>query len=92
MPELSQTQPFSFSCEGGLVLNQPTFNMQPGQALELQNFEPDINGGYRRIDGFRKYINHIVPQTAASTEKVLMIAEFANKVVAARGTKIFSSA
>ena len=92
MPELSQTQPFSFSCEGGLVLNQPTFNMQPGQALELQNFEPDINGGYRRIDGFKKYINHIVPQTAASTEKVLMIAEFANKVVAARGTKIFSSA
>ena len=92
MPELSQTQPFSFSCEGGLVLNQPTFNMQPGQALELQNFEPDINGGYRRIDGFRKYINHIVPQTAASTEKVLMIAEFANKVVAARGTKIFSPA
>ena len=74
MPELSQTQPFSFSCEGGLVLNQPTFNMQPGQALELQNFEPDINGGYRRIDGFRKYINDIVPQTAASTEKVLMIA------------------
>jgi hypothetical protein len=92
MPELSQTQPFSFSCEGGLVLNQPTFNMQPGQALELQNFEPDINGGYRRINGFRKYINHIVPQTTASTEKVLMIAEFANKVVAARGTKIFSSA
>ena len=92
MPELSQTQPFAFSCEGGLVLNQPTFNMQPGQALELQNFEPDINGGYRRINGFRKYINHIVPQTSASTEKVLMVAEFANKVVAARGTKIFSSA
>jgi len=92
MPDLSQTQPFAFACEGGLVLNQPTFKMQPGQALELQNFEPDIDGGYRRINGFRKYVNHIVPQTSASTEKVLMVAEFANKIVAARGEKIFSSA
>ena len=92
MPELSQTQPFSFPCEGGLVLNQPTFNMQPGQALELQNFEPDIDGGYRRISGFRRHVNHIVPQTSASTEKVLMVVQFANKIVAARGTKIFSSA
>jgi hypothetical protein len=92
MPELSQTQPFSFPCEGGLVLNQPTFNMQPGQALELQNFEPDIDGGYRRISGFRRHVNHIVPQTSASTEKVLMVVQFANKIVAARGTKVFSSA
>ena len=92
MADLSRTQPFAFSCEGGLVLNQPTFNMQPGQALELLNFEPDIDGGYRRITGFRKQVNHIVPQTSASTEKVLMVAQFANKIVAARGTKIFSSA
>ena len=92
MPDLSQTQPFAFACEGGLVLNQPTFKMQPGQALELQNFEPDIDGGYRRISGFRKFINHIVPQTSASTEKLLMVAEFANKVIAARGEKILSSA
>ena len=60
MPDQSQTSPFSFSCQGGLVLNQPTFNMQPGQALELLNFEPDIDGGYRRISGFRKYLNKIV--------------------------------
>jgi hypothetical protein len=92
MPDQSQASPFSFACQGGLVLNQPTFNMQPGQALELQNFEPDIDGGYRRINGFRKYVNHIVPQTSASTEKVLMVAEFANKIIAARGQKIFSSA
>ena len=92
MPDQSQTSPFTFACQGGLVLNQPTFNMQPGQALELQNFEPDIDGGYRRINGFRRYVNHIVPQTSASTEKVLMVAEFANKIIAARGQKIFSSA
>ena len=92
MPDLSQTQPFAFTCEGGLIKSRSTFVMQPGQALELLNFEPDIKGGYRRISGFRRQINHIVPQTSASTEKVLMVAEFANKVVAARGTKIFSSA
>ena len=68
MPDLSQTQPFAFTCEGGLVKSRSTFIMQPGQALELLNFEPDIEGGYRRINGFRKHVNHIVPQTSASTE------------------------
>ena len=92
MPDTSQTQPFSFSCQGGLVLNQPTFNMQPGQALELENFEPDIDGGYRRIDGFQRYVRQIVPQTSSSSEEVLMVVNFANKIVAARGQKIFSSA
>ena len=66
--------------------------MQPGQALELLNFEPDIKGGYRRIDGFKPYVNQIVPQTSASSEKVLMSALFNNNIIAARGEKIFTSA
>ena len=92
MPDTSRVQPFSFACQGGLILNQPTFNMQPGQALELENFEPDIDGGYRRIDGFQKFVNQIVPQTSSSSEEVLMVVNFADKIVAARGQKIFSSA
>ena len=32
--------------------------MQPGEALELQNFEPDIEGGYRRINGFSKLVTN----------------------------------
>ena len=92
MPDLSQTQPFAFTCEGGLVKSRSTFIMQPGQALELLNFEPDIEGGYRRINGFGKHVNHIVPQTSASTEKVLMTAFFNNNIVAARGEKIWTSA
>ena len=91
MPDLSQAQPAAFNCEGGLVLNRSTFLMQPGEALELENFEPDIEGGYRRINGFRKYVNHQVPQTSDSSEKILMVATFADKVLAARGEKIFSS-
>jgi hypothetical protein len=92
MPDLSQTQPFAFTCEGGLVKSRSTFIMQPGQAIELLNFEPDIKGGYRRINGFRKQVNHIVPQTSVSSEKVLMVAFFNNNILAARGEKIWSSA
>ena len=65
MPDSSQVQPVAFNCEGGLVLNRSTFLMEPGQALELQNFEPDIEGGYRRINGFSKYVNAVVPQTSS---------------------------
>ena len=92
MPDQSQTSPSAFVCEGGLVKSRSTFIMQPGQALELLNFEPDIEGGYRRINGFRKHCNHIVPQTSSSSEKILMVAFFNNNIVAARGEKIFSSA
>jgi hypothetical protein len=91
MPELSQTGAFPFVCEGGLVLNQSTFIMKPGQALELLNFEPDIEGGYRRISGFSKYVTAVVPQTSASSEEVLMVATFGSSVVAARGEKIFTA-
>jgi len=92
MPDQSQTSPSAFVCEGGLVKSRSTFIMQPGQALELLNFEPDIEGGYRRINGFRKFVNHVVPYTSADSEKVLMTAFFNNNILAARGEKIFSSA
>ena len=92
MPDSSQVQPAAFNCEGGLVLNRSTFLMQPGEALVLENFEPDLEGGYRRLNGFRKFVYPIVPQTSSSSEKVLMVANFADKVLAARGEKIFSSA
>ena len=92
MPDSSKVNPVAFNCEGGLILNRSTFLMQPGEALELQNFEPDIGGGYRRINGFKKYVNHIVPQTSASSEAILMSTVFSSKILAARGEKIWSSA
>ena len=91
MPDLSQTSPAVFPLQGGLVLNKSTFAMQPGEAIELVNFEPDINGGYRRINGFAKYNTNIVPVTSASTEEVLLSCIFNDKIVAARGTKIFTA-
>ena len=92
MPDLSQTSPAAFPLQGGLVLNKSTFAMQPGEAQELINFEPDIDGGYRRINGFTKYNTNVVPQTSASTEEVLLSCIFNDTIVAARGTKIFTAA
>ena len=91
MPDSSQVQPVAFNCEGGLVLNRSSFLMQPGEALVLENFEPDVEGGYRRINGHRKYVNQIVPVTSADSEKAIGVATFGSKVIACRGEKIFSS-
>ena len=90
--ELQGVSPLSFNCEGGLVLNRSTFIMQPGQALELENFEPDVGGGYKRLLGFRPIVNQVVPETNDSSEAVLLSTKFNNFVLAARGEKIFSSA
>mgnify|MGYP003641632955 FL=1 len=75
---MAETQQVSFNCEGGLVLDKSTFVMQPGQALELTNFEPDIEGGYRRINGFKPYVIQLVAATALSSEPILMSALFNN--------------
>ena len=91
MADQSQTTPSAFNCEGGLVLNKSTFMMQPGEALELRNFEPSVEGGYRRINGYSKYVSAVVPYTSASSEKVLMVATFGDYVLAARGTSIYSA-
>ena len=66
--------------------------MEPGQALELTNFEPDVEGGYRRINGYNPYVIQQLPVTALSSEATLMSALFHDYVVAARGEKIYSSA
>ena len=67
MADLSQTAALPFNCEGGLILNKSTFMMNPGEALELRNFEPAVEGGYRRINGFSKYVSAVVPFTSSSS-------------------------
>ena len=54
---MSQSQPFGFSCKGGLNTNLSEIEMlrQPGIATELRNFEVDPDGGYRRVSGFTDY-------------------------------------
>tara|TARA_R110000751_G_scaffold35354_8_gene86983 strand:+ start:875 stop:2587 length:1713 start_codon:yes stop_codon:yes gene_type:complete len=89
MADESGTNPFIFACQGGLVLNRSTFTMEPGQAFELVNFEPDIKGGYRRINGYNKWNSNAVPLTANNNERVLMSAFFEGEIIAARGEKVY---
>lgn len=45
-------------CKGGLVLNVDNFTLGTeltGAAKILKNYEPSIEGGYRRIDGYSKF-------------------------------------
>ena len=91
MADESGLSPYVFGCSGGLVLDRSTFDMQPGMALELENFEPDTKGGYRRINGYEKWNSNIVPQDVLATEKVLMSAYFDGNIIAARGGKIYKA-
>lgn len=55
---------YQFEFQGGLVTNLSPLqqgNRAPGSARILRNFEPSIQGGYRRIEGFSKYDDNTVP-------------------------------
>lgn len=56
------TYPFEF--KGGLVSNLPPLQQGtqlPGSARLLKNFEPSVNGGYKRIEGYDKYSSYTIP-------------------------------
>ena len=62
MPTRWETFPVELS--GGLVSNLSRLQQglkQPGSARILENFEPSVKGGYRRINGFVKFDDDIVP-------------------------------
>ncbi len=65
MPDTSLLKPFNATCGGGLVLNKDVYDMAPGEALQLVNFEPSTEGGYRRLNGTTKYNSTIVPQVSS---------------------------
>ena len=56
MPDRWQTYPIEF--KGGLITNLSPLQhgaSAPGSARTLSNFEPSIEGGYRRVLGFSKF-------------------------------------
>mgnify|MGYP003630005553 CR=1 FL=1 len=67
MPTNWQTFPVEF--RGGLITNisplQQGLNSM-GSARELRNFEPSIEGGYRRVQGYTKYNDLVVPSYGAA--------------------------
>jgi len=89
MPTTDLISPFVVSCAGGLTLNKDVFSMAPGEALILQNFEPDIKGGYRRVSGTAQYNTTIVPQGSSTTSLVIDCSiVFNGQIIVARGGDI----
>ena len=61
-----QTYPVEF--RGGLITNLSPLQQgvnAPGSARILRNFEPSIEGGYRRIEGYDKYDSNLIPPYGA---------------------------
>ena len=81
MPDTSTIQPVVVSLGGGLILDRDDLSLPPGAAITLQNFEPSVQGGYRRLSGTNKWNSNQVN----SSEKILGLKIFNNGVVAAAG-------
>ena len=85
------------SLDGGLILNKDPFTQPPGSALQLQNFEPSIRGGYRRINGTNKYVllefNDTNLGTSGKTGSgaILLSVILGYDVIAARGAVLGKS-
>ena len=86
MPDTSLLSPFVVRLGGGLMLDKDAFTLPPGAATQLQNFEPDINGGYRRINGFTKYDS---AQVGGSTGTILGVHIYKDQVIASKGTAVY---
>jgi len=76
--------PYVVTTAGGLVLDRDVYTMPVGAASILQNFEPSVKGGYRRLDGTAKYSSSQVNSDATVTG----VAVFNSGVVAVSGTAV----
>ena len=85
-------QAFGLSCQGGLNTNLNQFQMlqQPGFATELQNFEVDPDGGYRRINGYTLYGGGSAARPNSSNA-ILGLFVYGDGVIAASGTNLYFS-
>lgn len=59
---------YALEFRGGLISNLSPLQQginAPGSARILRNFEPSVEGGYRRIEGYEKYDSAIIPPYGA---------------------------
>ena len=84
------SQPYAVPLVGGLNTNVNQFQLlaQPGFARNLENFEVDIDGGYRRINGFSAYGGSDATRPN-STNAITGLFIYAGGVIAASGTNIY---
>ena len=88
MADAWRTFPIEFN--GGLITNLSPLQQginAPGSATVLRNFEPSIEGGYRRIKGYSKFDSDALSGSGI----VRGVARYAGYTIAARGTHLYRS-
>ena len=50
-----------FPFEGGVNMVDPSLALQPGELVSADNFEIDIRGRYRRLDGYERFDGRTLP-------------------------------
>ena len=88
MADSWQTFPIEF--RGGLLTNQSPLQQgvnSPGSASVLQNFEPSVEGGYRKIEGYSKFDTNQI----TGSGNIRGITRFGGAVIVARGTHLYRS-
>ena len=86
------TQPYALACEGGLDKASSSFELlrRPGAATRLRNFEVDVAGGYRRINGFSVLGGGSAARPNTDND-ILGLHVYADGVIACSGTNIYFS-
>lgn len=64
MRRLPQKQVSTTNLKGGLDLASTLLNVNPGAAIGLVNYEPELEGGYRRINGYERVDGRAAPSAA----------------------------
>jgi len=57
----SRMQSTYFPFEGGVNMVDPSLSLEPGELVAANNFEIDIRGRYRRIDGYERFDGQTLP-------------------------------
>ena len=86
------SQPYALACEGGLDKSSSSFELlrRPGAATRLRNFEVDIAGGYRRINGFSAFGGDSAANPSTDND-ILGLHVYADGVIACTSTNIYFS-
>tara|TARA_R110002153_G_scaffold190129_4_gene342882 strand:+ start:2541 stop:4088 length:1548 start_codon:yes stop_codon:yes gene_type:complete len=83
----TQWQTFPIPFNGGLITNisplqQGTNNV--GSAFQMQNFEPSLDGGYRKLSGYTKFIAEQLAGSGPVQGLAIVQQDTSEKVIAAR--------
>jgi len=86
------SQPYALACEGGLDKSSSSFELlrRPGAATLLENFEVDIAGGYRRVNGYTA-LGGGSAANPSSDNDILGLHVYADGVIACTSTNIYFS-